>query len=484
MIAKDDAPVRAAGELPIIAIVGRPNAGKSTLFNRLTRSQKAQVDAEPGVTRDRNFAPARHEDRDYIVIDTGGLEVDAQAGMAAAIRSQSESAIEEADAVILLLDGRAGVSPDDKEVLARLRRSRKPFWVAVNKLDVPNLDDDAVDFFRLGIDNVMPISAAHGRGIPELMETVLAGIEKAPRKPASAAPTPLAVAIVGRPNVGKSSLLNRLVGYDRSIVTPVAGTTRDAIDTPIARGKREYVLVDTAGIRRRPRVSPQLERGSVTRALRAMERADVALLVVDGTEGMTDQDARLAGHAWEKGRGLILVVNKCDLLEDRKRFHKQLEGDIRRQYPFVDAVPVLFISAKTGDGISAVLPTVDQVGANQRRELATVALNQVLHRATSVTAPPSTKGLRPNFKYAVQTGVCPPKITFFCSHPDLVVDSYTRFLVNRLREEFPLTGTPVRLEYRRGSQSEPDKPAAPAGRRAAAAKRATASKRKAPRRRS
>jgi GTPase len=354
--------------------------------------------------------------------------------------------------VIFLLDGRAGVVPSDREVVERLRRSRKPFWVAANKLDVPNKDDDAVDFFALGVDQVLPISSAHGRGVTELLDQVLEGVRAASGEVAPRPSGALAVAIIGRPNVGKSSLLNRLVGYDRSIVTPIAGTTRDAIDTPICRGDRDYVLVDTAGIRRRPRVQKELERGSVLRALRALERTDVAVLVVDGTEGMTDQDARLAGYAWEKGKALVLVVNKCDLLEDRRRFQAQLEEAIRRDYPFLDAVPVTFTSAQRGEGVSGVLPLVDEVGESHRRELPTALLNQILRTATSVTSPPSVKGKRPNFKYAVQTGIRPPTVTFFCSHPELVPESYTRFLVNRLREAFTLQGTPVRLQYRRGTE--------------------------------
>jgi len=455
MQSEPDLPSAESAPLPLVAIVGRPNAGKSTLFNRLTRSQKAQVDAAPGVTRDRNFAEARHRDRRFVVVDTGGLDLDAASGIEAEIRAQSEMAIDEADAIILLLDGRSGVAPSDSEVLERLRRSRKPFWVAVNKLDTPRLDDDAADFFALGVEEVVPISAAHGRGVAELLDAVLDRLEAPAVVSTPVCRGGVAVAIVGRPNVGKSSILNRLVGYSRSIVTPIAGTTRDAIDTPLAIDEHEYVLVDTAGIRRRPRVRQQLERGSVTRALRALERADVAVLVTDGTEGMTEQDARLAGYAWEKGRGLLLVVNKCDLLEDRKRFQKQLEGEIRRDYPFIDAVPVLFTSARSGGGLDQLLPLVDRVSANHRRELSTVVLNQVLHRATQQTAPPSERGRRPNFKYAVQTAVCPPTITFFCSHPEIVAESYSRFLINQLREEFPFTGTPVRMIYRASKDAKP-----------------------------
>lgn len=435
--------------LPIIAIVGRPNAGKSTLFNRLTRSQRALVDAEPGVTRDRNFAEGEHDGRRFVVVDTGGLDLRSDSDIALGIRAQSEAAIEEADAVIFLLDGREGTSPADREVLDLVRRSRKPFRVAVNKLDLPQHDAAAADFFRLGIDGALPISAAHGRGIGELLDEILAAVER-PR----GALTPrgggaLAVAIVGRPNVGKSSLLNRIVGFDRSIVAPIAGTTRDPVDTSFSVDGHDYVLVDTAGIRRRPKVEKHLERGSVLRALRALERAQVALVVVDAAQGMADQDARLAGYAWEKGRAMVLVLNKCDRLEKR-RFEVHLEGELRRQYPFLDAVPMIFTSALDGRGVQTILPMVDFVAANHRRTLPTSQLNQLLQNATDTTAPPSVKGRRPNFKYAVQTAVCPPSLVLFCSHPDLVPSSYTRFLVNRLRAAFELRGTPVRITYRAG----------------------------------
>jgi GTP-binding protein len=466
-------PPPAGRPLPMVAIVGRPNAGKSTLFNRLTRSQKAQVDAMPGVTRDRNFAEARHGDHRYLVVDTGGIDLEAESGIVAEIRSQSELAIEDADAIILLLDGREGVSPADREVVEMLRRSRKPFWVAVNKLDVPKRDDDAVDFYQLGLEEVLPISAAHGRGIGDLMDRVLDAVGEVSgggeARPAGA----IGVAIVGRPNVGKSSLVNRLLGYDRSIVTPVAGTTRDAIDTQLNRDGRDYVLIDTAGIRRRPKVDRQLERGSVVRALRSLERSDVAVVVIEAVEGMTDQDARLAGYAWERGRAMVLVVNKCDLIDQHRGFEARIEAEIRHQYPFLDTVPLLFTSAASGAGVGALLPMVDFVGVNHRRELPTVRLNQVFRRATEVTAPPSVKGKRPNFKYAVQTGICPPSIVFFCSHPDLVADSYGRFLLNRLREEFDLRGTPVRLSYRRSSGAPGERGGrAASGRSAAGAKTA------------
>lgn len=471
MSSADSPPVEGEAQLrrptlPVIAVVGRPNAGKSTLFNRLTRSQKAQVDPQPGVTRDRNFAEARHQGRRYIVVDTGGIDLEADEGIVAEIRAQSEVAIAEADGVIFLLDGRAGVSPADREVIDQLRRSRKPFWVAVNKLDTPRLDDDAADFFALGVDNVLPISAAHGRGVEELLDLVLANIAE-PEPTGDAAGAAIAVAIVGRPNVGKSSLLNRLVGFERSIVTPLAGTTRDAVDTPVQRAGRDYVLIDTAGIRRRPRVEKQLERGSVTRALRALERADVGVLVIDAIEGMTDQDARLAGHAWEKGRALVLVVNKCDLLEDKRRAQDHLESEIRRLYPFLDAVPLLFTSAQTGDGAKRLLPLVNRVSDANRLQVSTVALNQVLRRATEQTPPPSLRGHRPTFKYATQTAIRPPTLALFCSRPDQIPESYTRFLTNRLREQFPLSGTPIRIQYRQSSVDRKPRGKSPGKRRPA-----------------
>jgi GTPase len=434
--------------LPVVAIVGRPNAGKSLLFNRLIHGQRAIVDSTPGVTRDRNIALAHWEDRAFMLVDTGGFEDQDASALAASVRAQSALAASEADVVVALFDGREGVNPGDRDFVNRLRGLRKPVLVAVNKLDTPAHEDAAAEFFALGFDDVLPISAAHGGGVATLMDRVVALL------PAAAAPTEdagaaaITMALIGRPNVGKSSLLNRLVGYDRSIVDATPGTTRDPVDTPFFHDGKAYVIVDTAGIRRRPRVHEQLERSSVVRALRALERAEVALLLLDATAGMTDQDARIAGYAWERGRGVLLVLNKWDAVPRARRDRPRVLGTLRRQYPTLADVPAVFVSAHTGAHIEELFPAVDALVAAHRRDVRTVHLNQVLESAARAQAPPSSGGKRPRFFYATQTGTAPPNFTIFCSHPELVVTAYERYLANAFREAFDLRGTPFRLRFR------------------------------------
>jgi len=437
----------AAGRLAVVAIVGAPNAGKSTLFNRLVGGRRAIVDRQPGVTRDRNVATAAWAGRDFVLIDTGGLDEQETSSLASAVHAQSLLAAEEADVVIALLDGRAGVTPADRDVVECLRRLRKPVVYAVNKLDTPALEDAAAEFFTLGVPAVLPISAAHGRGVAELLDQVVAHLPASPEaveRPARV----IRLAIVGRPNVGKSSLVNRLLGFERTIVDSTPGTTRDAIDTPFRRGERDYVLVDTAGIRRRPRVREQLERASVARALGALDRADVALLVVDATEEMADQDARIAGYAWERGRALVLVINKWDAVPRAQRNRVRVLSALQDHYPTLAEVPVVFLSARTGAGVDGLFPVVDAVVAAHRREIQTARLNEVLEEATGAQAPPSVQGKRPKFFYATQTSTAPPTFVIFTSRPELVPASYERFLENTFRQAFDLGGVPLRLQLR------------------------------------
>jgi GTPase len=431
--------------LPVIALVGRPNTGKSTLFNRLTRSRRALVAATPGVTRDRNMGSATLDDRRVLVVDTGGFEADEQEELARAVRGQALLAAEAADAVIVIVDGRAGLNPLDRVLLERLRGLRQPLFVAVNKIDTPKQDDLVSDFYALGIEALHPISAEHGLGIDELMGQVAAGLS-APERFDCGGDPPTSVAIIGRPNVGKSSLLNRLAGFERAIVNARPGTTRDALDTPVAHGGREYVLVDTAGVRRRPRVQEHLERASVVRALRALERAEIGLLVVDAVEGMTEQDARVAGYAWERGRALVLLVNKWDAAESREQ--RAFARHVDHRYPSLAVVPKLFVSALTGRGVSRIWGAIDAVAAQHRLRLPTARLNQTMGRIVTAQAPPIVKGVRPRFLYATQTAYAPPTITIFCSHPQHVAPAYERYLVNQLRDTFGLEGTPLRLRFR------------------------------------
>jgi GTP-binding protein len=431
----------------VIAIVGRPNAGKSTLFNRLVREARAIVDRTPGVTRDRNIAPAEWDERRFLLVDTGGFEDQGGSALAESVRAQGALAADEADAIIALFDGRAGLSPADREFVGRLRRLRKPTVYAISKLDTPAHDAAAAEFFAMGVDEVFPISAAHGRGIGELMDRLCRQLP-APASGETGGEAALRLAIVGRPNVGKSSLLNRLVGYERAIVDSRPGTTRDALDTPLRRGRRSYVLVDTAGMRRRPRVQEQLERASVVRALRALERAEIALLVVDAIEGMTDQDARIGGDAWERGRGLVLVVNKCDAVGAASDVRHTFVDELRRCYATLGDVPAVFLSARTGEGVDDIFPAVHQVVGAHRREMRTPRLNAVLHDAVAAHAPPILRRKQVRFFYATQTGKAPPTISVFCSSPAAVTAGYRRYLSNRFRESFSLYGTPVRLRFR------------------------------------
>lgn len=434
--------------LPVVAIVGRPNTGKSTLFNRITGSRRAVVASTPGVTRDRNVAPASHAGRRFLLIDTGGFEEVEQAEMGRAVRAQSVLAAEQADLVIVVLDGRAGSSALDRALVDRLRRLKKPFLLAVNKIDTPRLEHLQAEFFTLGAEELFPISAEHGLNVDDFLDEVvqrLPEVEELEREAESAT----AVAIIGRPNVGKSSLLNRLVGYERSIVTAIPGTTRDAIDTRVVRDGRGYLLVDTAGIRRRPKTARhEVERVSVVRALHALERAEVGLLVIDAVEGMTEQDARISGYAWERGRALLLIVNKWDAVARDQRERQKLARHIDERFPSLAVVPKLFVSALTGAGVDRIWSAVDRVAAAHRARLQTSRLNQVIGDAVRAQPPPLVKGRRPRFLYAAQTATSPPTMTIFTSAPEHVQPAYERYLLNRIRAAFPLEGTPIRLRYR------------------------------------
>lgn len=450
--------------LPVVALVGRPNTGKSTLFNRLTRSRRALVASSPGVTRDRNIAVATYAGRRFLAVDTGGFEADEREEIGKAVRSQSLLAAEEADVIVVMLDGRAGLNPLDVALLDQLRNRPEALLIAVNKIDTPKQDLLEGEFYALGSDALYPISAEHGVGIAELMDAVLARLPQVEERTEPDRRTETAVAIIGRPNVGKSSLLNRLVGYDRSIVTDVPGTTRDAIDTPMRRGGRDYRLVDTAGVRRRSKVHVHLERASVVRALRALERAEVGLLVIDAVEGVTDQDARIGGYAWERGRALILVVNKWDALEEGRRDRKRFGDEIDRRFPSLSSVPKLFVSAKTGEGVARIWSLVDRIAAKHGARLPTARLNQVLAAAVRQQAPAVTRGKRPRLFYATQVATAPVSIVVFTSAPAVVSATYERYLVNQLRAAFRLEGVPIRLYFRARERRQGPRKTRPKGR--------------------
>jgi len=442
---------------PEVAIVGRPNVGKSMLFNRLVGSRAAIVHDTPGVTRDRNVALGRWDGREIVFVDTGGFEADASKGIVAHVRNQSRVAIAEADVVVLVFDGRASLSPADRDAVAALRRSGKPVVYAVNKIDTPRQRDLLYDFARLGVEPLIAISAEHGRGIDGLMQEVLARVPPVTRKVACTTKGGTRLALVGRPNVGKSSLLNRLAGYERSIVDAAPGTTRDPIDTPVMLGSRSYVLVDTAGIRRQSRVTGDVERLTVTRSLRAIERAEIALLLLDATEGMTDQDSRIASYAWERGRGLAFLVNKWDLVAPKGVAEVAWLSSLRERHPAFAAIPALCISTMTDWHLDCLAEVVQAVERDFGAELPTPRLNQTLQAALRSHAPPLVRGRATRFFYATQVGTRPPAIAVFTSEPGRVQPSYLRYLQGRFAQAFGIRGAPLRLDFRSRRQQRTGK---------------------------
>ena len=451
-------------QLPLIAVVGRPNAGKSTLFNRLSPQRKAVVDNTPGVTRDRNFARSQWRDQAFILVDTGGIDPSENEGVVGRVQEQTQLAIAEADAIIFLFDGREGLNPADTQAVDLLRRSEKPVFFAVNKIDGPKQAAHITDFYALGIEPLYAISAAHGLGVSELFDTIIewwrdtlvrsdhpaqivSPDDERSGEAHSSQPV-LPVAIIGRPNVGKSSLLNRLVGFERSIVDATPGTTRDAIDSQLEWNGRVIRLVDTAGIRRRPRIYEKIEQASVFIALRAIERAEVCLVVIDAIEGMTDQEARLIHYAWDRGRGVLLVVNKWDAVPTEGKNITLYEKALRKQFAATLHVPMVFVSALTGARTATVLPALEQLAQAHALQLPTVQLNRYLKEWTERTPPPTYKGRTPRFYYVSQVSTKPPVIAIYSSAPQGVTKGYARYLENQLRQTFALTGTPLRLSFR------------------------------------
>jgi GTP-binding protein len=498
---------RTGRAIPLVAIVGRPNVGKSTLFNRIIGSRTAIVEDRARTTRDRLYGDGEWNGRRFVLIDTGGLEVDTDDPIELRVQEQARLAIAEADVIVFVVDAAVGMTPADLEAAELLRRATAPVIVAVNKADNEKRELEAAEFHTLGWEETYPISASHGRGTGDLLDAMVwalppeseAEIARKQREAeadawadevaagrlepfvvgdpeedldgddlvldeasaeaarwdaalaAEADTSPAAIAFVGRPNVGKSSLLNALLGEERTIVSDVPGTTRDAIDTRLAWGRSEIVLIDTAGIRRRGKVAsgPSAERYSTMRALTALSRADVAVLVIDAVEGLTSQDAHVAGYAVEEGKGLVLAVNKWDLVEDKtdRTFDQYVEW-IRNDAPFLEFAPVVSISAKTHQRIGRVLELAVDIWAERRKRVPTGELNRMLMAATDRTPPPLVRGKRPKLFYATQAAISPPTFVFFASDASSVHFSYRRYLENRLRETFGFHGTPVRLVFR------------------------------------
>ena len=504
------------GGIPVVAIVGRPNVGKSTLFNRILGQRTAIVEDRARTTRDRLYGDTEWNGRRFVVVDTGGLELDPDDPIEARVQDQARLAIAEADVILFVVDAVSGITPGDLEAARILRRATAPVIVTVNKADNEKRELDGAEFHSLGWEETYAISASHGRGTGDLLDAIVWALppesetelaRKAREAEADAwadevaaghldpfvvgdpeagdadgegngdgaadglpvDPTdlearrwdaamaaekdgePAAIAFVGRPNVGKSSLLNSLLGEDRAIVSEIPGTTRDAIDTRLAWGRSEVVLIDTAGIRRRGKVAngPAAERYSTLRALHALSRADIAVLVIDAVEGLTAQDAHVAGYIIEEGKGLVIAVNKWDLVEEKtdRTFDQYVEW-IRAEVPFLDFAPIVSISAKTGQRVGRVLETAIDIWGERRKRITTGELNRVLLAATERTPPPPVRGHRPKLFYATQAAVAPPTFVFFASDASAVHFSYRRYLENRLREQFGFDGTPIRLVFR------------------------------------
>ncbi|HHW98818.1 MAG TPA: ribosome biogenesis GTPase Der [Firmicutes bacterium] len=433
--------------MSIVAVVGRPNVGKSTLFNYLVGRRLAIVEDVPGVTRDRLYADVHWLNHEFTLVDTGGLEMNASDELTLYVRKQAEIAIREADVILFVVDGRQGLTAVDEDVAQVLRGTQKPLIVVVNKIDHPNYEAHVAEFYQLGLPHVLSVSAANGLGIGDLLDLV---VEFLPGKETiEEADEVTRVAVIGKPNTGKSSLVNALLGQERVIVSDIPGTTRDAVDTPITVGEDSYVLVDTAGLRRRSRVEEEIERYSGLRSLRAIERADIVLMVIDATEGITEQDKKIVGFAHNRGKGIILVVNKWDLIEKDDKTINRFTEEIKSELVFVNYAPIIFLSAKTGQRVHRVLDLVKQVNEQRHLRIATNALNELILQATMITPTPTEKGKRLRIYYATQSGIKPPTFVFFVNEPELMHFSYQRFLENTLRKAMGFVGTPIRFYIRK-----------------------------------
>jgi GTP-binding protein len=430
--------------LPIVAVVGRPNVGKSTLVNRLVQGSDAIVHAMRGVTRDRSYHRTDWNGREFVLIDTGGIELVSDDAFGESIRKQAIMAAEEADAILFVVDGQSGITSGDEDVARILQRSDRPVFLVVNKSDNPGNANDTFEFWNLGIGEPWPISALHGHGTGDLLDDLVKALPEAEPEPET---SEIGIAIIGRPNAGKSSIYNRLIGAERSIVSGIAGTTRDSIDTVIERDGKHYRLVDTAGLRRQSKIDESVEYYSFVRAMRAIDRAQVALLIVDASIGITDGDQRVARFAEERGCAIVVVLNKWDLLPDDDA-REAVEDDMPRKLGFIDYAPMIRTSALTGRGIAKLYDLVDLVYGNYMQSVSTSKLNRFLADLRETGHTISRSGAQLRVKYGTQTRQGPPGFTFFANHPKLVDENFRRYMENRMREAFDFTGTPVTLKFR------------------------------------
>ena len=438
---------------PVVAIVGRPNVGKSTLFNALAGEMISIVKDTPGVTRDRIYADVSWLDKEFTLIDTGGIEPESKDVILSQMREQAQIAIDTADVIIFLTDVRQGLVDADSKVADMLRRSDKPVVLVVNKVDhFEKFMTDVYEFYNLGIGDPMPVSSASRLGIGDMLDEVVkyfpegAGKEEDDDRPR--------VAIIGKPNVGKSSIINKLLGEQRVIVSDIAGTTRDAIDTDIVYNGKEYVFIDTAGLRRKSKIKEELERYSIIRAVSAVERADVVLMVIDAVEGVTEQDAKIAGIAHERGKGIIIVVNKWDAIEKNDKTMREYENEVRRVLSFMPYAQIMYVSAQTGQRLVKLYDMIDMVIENQSMRVATGVLNEIMTEAVAMQQPPSDKGKRLKLYYITQVSVKPPTFVIFVNDKELMHFSYTRYLENKIRQAFGFKGTSLKFFIRERKEME------------------------------
>ncbi|EAD5654717.1 ribosome biogenesis GTPase Der [Listeria monocytogenes] len=431
---------------PVVAIVGRPNVGKSTIFNRIVGERVSIVEDVPGVTRDRIYNSAEWLGKEFNIIDTGGIDLSDEPFLEQ-IRAQAEIAIDEADVIIFITNGREGVTDADEQVAKILYRSNKPIVLAINKVDNPEMRDQIYDFYSLGFGEPYPISGSHGLGLGDMLDAVRAHFPKEEEE--EYPEDTVKFSLIGRPNVGKSSILNALLGEDRVIVSDIAGTTRDAIDTTYTFDGQDYVMIDTAGMRKRGKVYESTEKYSVLRAMRAIERSDVVLVVINAEEGIREQDKRIAGYAHDAGRAIIIVVNKWDAINKDEKTINVWTEDIREQFQFLSYAPIVFVSAKTKQRLNNLFPLINQVSDNHSLRVQSSMLNDVISDAVAMNPSPMDKGKRLKIFYTTQVAVKPPTFVVFVNDPELMHFSYERFLENRIREAFPFEGTPIRVIARK-----------------------------------